>query len=235
MQRRLATCVPVLLTIFFAAHTAAQDGATILAKNYRTLLDNEQMQVVRVHYEPHEGLAVHEHSHYPTVYVYLSDSGPVRFVHDEARPFTITRRPVKMGWFRVSPGRIEKHRVANLGPVASDFLRVECKRIRLGQIPDEFRLTRDVDLTKTSATTDYASPEMVIRRYVILSGGAERIAGEAQPELLIAFAPVVVQERGRADWTMDAGSVLWMGANAEIGLKSTSTTAAHVLAIRLLK
>jgi hypothetical protein len=36
--------------------TAAQDGAVSLQHNYRTLLDNEQMQVVRVHYNPHEAL-----------------------------------------------------------------------------------------------------------------------------------------------------------------------------------
>jgi quercetin dioxygenase-like cupin family protein len=47
-----------------------------LTRNYRTLLDNEQVQVVRVHYDPHEVLAVHAHSHYPTVYVHLSNSGP---------------------------------------------------------------------------------------------------------------------------------------------------------------
>jgi hypothetical protein len=35
-----------------ATHTAAQDGAVSLQHSYRTLLDNEQMQVVRVHYNP---------------------------------------------------------------------------------------------------------------------------------------------------------------------------------------
>jgi hypothetical protein len=63
----------------------------------------------------------------------------VRFIHHEALPFALTRRPVRAGWFRVGPGRIEKHEVANLSPVASDFLRVECKQIALGQIRSEFR------------------------------------------------------------------------------------------------
>jgi hypothetical protein len=121
------------------------------------------------------------------VYVYLSNSGLVRFIHDGAAPFTLTRRPVKAGWFRVSPGRLERHQVKNVGPVASDFLRVECKRIPLRRIPEEFRYSKDVDLTKTSVTTDYASPEMVIRRYVVVAGGTEHIAGEMKPELLIAF------------------------------------------------
>jgi predicted metal-dependent enzyme (double-stranded beta helix superfamily) len=127
------------------------------------------MQVVRVHYAPREELAMHDHSRYPTVYVYLSNFRPVRFIHDEAHPFALTRRPVRMGWFRVSPGRVEQHQVANLGPAASDFLRVERKQIALGQIRSEFCYSENADLTKNSVTTDYSSAEM-IRRYVVLPG-----------------------------------------------------------------
>ena len=173
--------VSVVMTV---AHMAAQDGAVSLQHNYQTLLDNEQMQVVRVHYGAHEALPVHDHSHYPTVYVYLSNSGLVRFIHDGESPFTLMRRPVRKGWFRVSPGRIERHQVANLGSGASDFLRVECKQIALGKIANGVRYTRTPDLTKTRVTTDYASPEMVIRRYIVVPGGVERIAAQPQGELL---------------------------------------------------
>ena len=223
-----------ILGLAAVAHSGAQDGATALQQNYRTLLDNDEMQVVRVHYDPHQELAAHDHSRYPTVYVYLSNSGPVRFIHQEARPFTLTRRPVRTGWFRVSPGRIEKHEVANLSPVASDFLRVECKQIALGRIATEFRYSQDADLTKTIATVDYSSAEMVIERYVVAPGGVEPIRPEQRPELLIAFAPAVVRERGKADVTMAAGSVMWLKPGTELELLP-SGRAAHVLAIRLLK
>lgn len=229
MRLLLTICALAVLAI----PAAAQDGATALTQNYRTLLDNEQMQVVRVHYDPQEELPVHDHSHYPTVYVYLSNSGPVRFIHDEARAFTLTRRPVRAGSFRVSPGRIEKHTVANLGPRASDFLRVECKQIALGQIRSEFRYSENADLTKTSAMTDYSSPEMVIRRYVVVPGGRESVRAEAQPELLIAFAPAMVREHGQADRLMAAGSVLWVKAGENFDLMPSGAGAAHVLAIRL--
>ena len=43
---------------------------------------------------------------------------------------------------------------------------------------------RTPDLTKTRVTTDYASPEMVIRRYIVVPGGVERIAAQPQGELL---------------------------------------------------
>ena len=234
MRRLLSSCMLAVSAVMTMAHMAAQDGAVSLQHNYQTLLDNEQMQVVHVHYGPHEELPVHDHSHYPTVYVYLSNSGPVRFIHDGESPFTLMRRPVQKGWFRVSPGRIERHQVANLGSGASDFLRVECKQIALGKIADEFRYTRTPDLTKSRVTTDYASPEMVIRRYIVVPGGVERIAAQPQGELLIAFTPAIVREHGYPDQRMTAGSVLWMKANAKFELQTADATA-HVLAIRLLQ
>jgi hypothetical protein len=233
-QKRRLFIIGILATLAMAAHTSAQDGATALRQNYRALLDNDEMQVVHVHYGPHQKLAEHDHSHYPTVYVYLDNSGPVRFIHQEARPFALTRRPVRTGWFRVSPGRIEKHEVANLSPVASDFLRVECKRIPLGQIANEFRWSQDADLTKTSATVDYSSAETVIERYVVAPGGVERVRAEQQPELLIAFTPATVWEHEKAVESMAAGSVLWVKAGRELELRPVGS-AAHVLAIRLLK
>jgi hypothetical protein len=232
-RRLFIICMLATLAMGACFHTSAQDGATALKQNYRTLLDNDEMQVVRVHYDPHQELAEHDHSHYPTVYVYLNNSGPVRFIHEEARPFALTRRPVRTGWFRVSPGRIEKHEVANLSPVASDFLRVECKRIPLGQIAHEFRWSQDADLTKTSATVDYSSAEMVIERYVVAPGGVERVRAEQQPELLIAFTPATVHERGKTDESMAASSVLWVKAGRELEVRPVGS-AAHVLAIRLL-
>jgi len=63
----------------------------------------------------------------------------------------------------------------------------------------------------------------------------ERVDADQRPELLIAFAPAIVRERGKADRAMAAGSVLWMKADADIELESPGATAAHVLAIRLLK
>ena len=212
----------------------AQDAATALTHNYQSILDNADVQIVHVHYDGHEELAEHDHSHYPTVYVYLSNSGPVRFSHDEAKPFALTRRPVKAGWFRVSPGRFERHEVANLGASASDSLRVECKRIPLGQPGFEYRFASDIDLTRTRATTEFSSPDIVVRRFVVAAGGAEPVSAEMQPQLLIAFAPTVVRQAGRPDWTMSTGTVLWVKAGASLTLSAPGAAAAHALTIRLL-
>ena len=112
---------------------------------------------------------------------------------------------------------------------------MECKRIALGQIRSEFRYSEDVNLTKSSATTDYSSPEMVIRRFVVVPGGRASVAAEAQPELLIAFAPAIVRKRGEPARTMAAGSVLWVSASTPFELLPSGAGAAHVLTVRLLK
>ena len=88
--------------------------------------------MIRVHYGSHEKVGVHDHSAYPTVYVYLSDSPPVQFTHDEQPPFVLTRPPAKAGAFRLSPGRRERHSVENMGDTSSDFLRVELRQVPLG-------------------------------------------------------------------------------------------------------
>jgi hypothetical protein len=95
--------------------------------------------------------------------------------------------------------------------------------------------SQDADLTKTSAVVNYSSVEMVIARYVVVAGDVKSAGAEQQPQLLVAFTPSLVRERGKADATMAAGSMLWMEAGAGFDLLPSGDTAAHLLAIRLLK
>jgi len=110
----------------------AQNPVTTFPKNYSLTFSNSAVAVIRVHYGPHEKIGLHDHSKTPTVYVYLSGSGPVRFQHVEEKSFVLTRPPTVRGAFRVRPGRLERHRVENMGDASSDFLRVELKQIPLG-------------------------------------------------------------------------------------------------------
>ncbi len=90
-----------------------QNAVDILSKNYRVTFENDDFRVVHVVYRPHEQLPLHDHPVAPTVYVYLTDSGPVKFSHVEEQPFILIRPPEKAGTFRFSPGRLEKHTVEN--------------------------------------------------------------------------------------------------------------------------
>lgn len=134
----MCTTIRLLVMIAVVVVTRAQDPLKTLPDAYTRVFENSAVDVIRAYYRPHEKLTVHDHSQFPTVYVYLSSSGPVRFTHVEQNPFTMVRRPLQMGMFRVSPGRLEKHQVENLGDIPSEFLRVELKNVPLRSL-HEFR------------------------------------------------------------------------------------------------
>ena len=110
----------------------AQDPLQTLPRNYHLVFENPCARGVDVKYAAHEKLPVHNHSDQPTIYVYLTDSGPVRFSHVEEHLFSLIRPSEAAGTFRVSPGRLEKHQVENLGDISTKFLRVELKQVPLG-------------------------------------------------------------------------------------------------------
>ena len=109
--------------------TTTAVAQSTLPKNYKTILNNHDLLVMRVHYGPKEFVPMHDHSAYPTVYVYLNDSGEVRIDHEPPNSFSVTRPPTHTGAFRIAPGMTERHSITNLSDTPSDFLRVELKTI----------------------------------------------------------------------------------------------------------
>ena len=138
MRKSLLRVAVLMIVGLSLAHALAQDPTVAFPNNYRKVLDNADVVVLRVHYGPHETVVVHDHSDHPTVYVYLDDSGPVRFVH-EPENVILTRPPTHTGAYRVSPGRRERHSLVNLSDKPSDYLRVELKKVPLGTLKQEFR------------------------------------------------------------------------------------------------
>lgn len=192
----------LVLTLFGCLTARSQDPLTTLPANYHLIFDNSYVRVIQCHYPPHAKLPLHDHPPTPTVYVYLSDSGPVRFSHVEAHPFSIVRQPVKPGEFRVSPGRIEKHQVENLGDIASDFLRIELKTVPLGVEKLAFRDRTTFD--KPGLHTEFSSDYLSVYR-VMTGSDAGVLWPGAHPALLVAFGDVSLStgERlpfGRLSW-----------------------------------
>jgi len=109
----------------------AQDPLKTLPHNYWVEFENPSVRVVHVHYGAGEHVPQHDHSKTPTLYVYLSDAGPVRFVHTGGDDFSIVRKPVQTGQLRLNAGRLETHRVESQSKTSSDFLRVEFKTLPL--------------------------------------------------------------------------------------------------------
>ena len=132
--------VGILVMMLGLGATWAQDPLKTLPHNYWVEFEDPAFKVIHVRYMPHEKVAVHDHPPTPTLYVYLSDSGPVKFEHGGTDTFDLTRKPLSEGQMRVSPGRLETHRVENLGDVQSDFLRVELKSLPLGLSDMEKRI-----------------------------------------------------------------------------------------------
>src|ERR1041384_5522428 len=78
-------------------HAFAQDPFKVAPQAYKLQFENDWVRIVRVHFDPHEKIASHDHPKLGTVYVYLKDGGEVRFSHTGTEPYALVRPPVKAG------------------------------------------------------------------------------------------------------------------------------------------
>jgi hypothetical protein len=103
-----------------------QSSTPIPAASDATIeLENRYVRVARVHYQPHETTAIHDHPATPTVYVYVTDGGRLRIEHQGEQ--AVIRPPVKAGGIRFQKGVFERHVVEELDGVESEYLRIELK------------------------------------------------------------------------------------------------------------
>ena len=124
-----------ILLVGFAWRAGAQDPLRTLPKNYWVEFENPWVRVIHVRYLPHEIVPLHDHPGPPTLFVYLSNAGVVRFLHGESNVVDGERPPVRVGQMRLNPGKKETHRVQNISDQQSDFLRVEFPTVPLA-LPD---------------------------------------------------------------------------------------------------
>lgn len=228
---RLATLL-LLTTIL-----CAQDPLQILPNNYRLEYQNEYVRVIHVHYAAHQKLPLHNHSEKPTVYVYLTDSGPVRFSHIEEHPFSLLRPPEKAGAFRVSPGRLEKHTVENVGDIPSEFLRVELTQLPLGFQASSFRSPKSFDLSRSGIDTEFSCPFFEIRRVIATGYEATKLIEQDGPALLISLSVASLRRNESFDGPqiLKRGDVLWMKRGRGCRIRSVASDApGHLLEIRFL-
>ncbi len=110
-----------------AVLASAQQPYSTLPRNYSLAFENDWVRVSRVKYSPGDKLPVHSHPSIPTIYVYLTDGGPIRFTHITPQ-VTIVRGEVKTGQVRFNRNaRVETHETEYPGDAPSDYLRVELK------------------------------------------------------------------------------------------------------------
>jgi hypothetical protein len=233
LRESLLRCAVLTIVGLGSMRALAQDPTVAFPNNYRKVLENADVVVLRVHYGPHETVGVHDHSDHPTVYVYLNDSGPVRFVH-EPENVILTRPPTHLGAYRVSPGRRERHSIVNLTDKPSEYLRVELKKVPLGALKREFRGSAPGALVQ-GTKVEFEDPALRIERVVCQEGVRCFLPEESSPSVLVAFTPSELMERKRAKVSPADSSTLWLKADESVSVRATGTGPAHLLRIVLLE
>jgi hypothetical protein len=213
------------------ATTALAQSPQPLPRNYKTILNNKDLLVMRVHYGPHEVVPMHDHSAYPTVFVYLNDSGPVRIDHEPPASFSVTRPPTHTGAFRIAPGMTERHSITNLSELPSDFLRVELKTIpptdlkevTRGEVPSPLLPGTHIEFQNTALEID---------RIVC----PPTVPCEAAPlpahSLLVPITDLKIQPASEGKHNFSPGEVVWLPMNAKKPLQLSP--GAQALRISLL-
>src|SRR3984885_7706046 len=103
----------------------AQDPTKGESKHYRLAFENEWVQVVDVHYGPHEKSGLHDH---PGGVVVVLTAGHLRFTDENGKIKEVFAKPGESRWFPAF-----KHKVENLGDTAYSAVYIGIK----GKRPNE--------------------------------------------------------------------------------------------------
>jgi quercetin dioxygenase-like cupin family protein len=96
-----------------------QDPTKVEPKHYKLDFENDRVQVISVHYGPHEKSAMHEH---PGGVVVILTEAHLRFTDENGKVREIFSKPGEARWYPPF-----KHRIENLGDTAYDAVYVGLK------------------------------------------------------------------------------------------------------------
>ena len=96
-----------------------QDPTKVEPKHYKLDFENEHVQVLSVHYGPHEKSALHEH---PGGVVVILTEAHLRFTDENGKVREVFSKPGEARWYPPF-----KHKVENLGDTAYDAVYVGIK------------------------------------------------------------------------------------------------------------
>jgi len=232
-RRNTPACLAVIAFLGALPLIWGQNAIEVAPQNYRLTFDNRDFRVIRVIYRPHEHVALHSHPATPTLYVYLTDSGPVRFSHEEEHAFSLIRPPEKAGTFRFSPGRLEKHTVDNLGDIDSQFLRVELKTLPLGYGGNSVRGPKTFDAVHSGLRREFESDRLEIDRIVAAPQAAVTVPHASGDALLIALADTSIESDAGGDARLlKLGEVFCPDPARDYRIRSQhSSTVGHMLRV----
>jgi quercetin dioxygenase-like cupin family protein len=108
----------------FCAVALAQDPTKVEPTHYKLAFENEYVQVVNVHYGPHEKSSLHSH---PGGVVVILTAGHLRFTDENGKTQEVYAKPGEARWFPPF-----KHKVENLGDTSYSAIYIGVKNKRLG-------------------------------------------------------------------------------------------------------
>src|SRR5271168_886959 len=111
------------IVLCLAASASAQDPIKVEPKHYKLDFENEKVQVVSVHYGPHEKSEMHEHPGGVSVAV---TGGHLRFTDENGKVREVYAKAGEARWFPPF-----KHKVENLGnePYDAVYIGVKAKLV----------------------------------------------------------------------------------------------------------
>jgi quercetin dioxygenase-like cupin family protein len=108
-----------VLVCLSAARTLAQDPTKVEPKHYKLDFENDRVQVVSVHYGPHEKSVLHEH---PGGVVVSLTEAHLRFTDENGKTREVHSKAGEARWYPPF-----KHKVENLGDTTYDAVYVGVK------------------------------------------------------------------------------------------------------------
>jgi quercetin dioxygenase-like cupin family protein len=111
------------LPLFLSSLVFAQDPTKAEPTHYKLAFENEYVQVVNVHYGPHEKSGLHAH---PGGTVVVLTAGHLRFTDENGTSKEVFAKPGEARWFPPF-----KHKVENLGDTSYSAVYVGIKNKKL--------------------------------------------------------------------------------------------------------
>jgi hypothetical protein len=215
----------------------AQDAAATAPRSYQPEFENARVRVTRVRYGPREKIVSHDHPANPTVYVYLRDSGPVRFIHTGEERFTLTRPAVRAGGFRLSRGARETHAVESLTDRLTEYLRVELKGLSVDRQVFRGRFPPEPPAGRGRGTQKVRFEDRQVRITRVTCAARRTCYGlgaSGAASLAVALTPARLKsEVAGAEVTLALGQTMWSEAGAAPSFVNSSDGPAEFLRIDL--
>jgi len=123
---RVSQLLSIALLVPFCFSVAlAQDPTKVEPTHYKLAFENDTVQVVNVHYGPHEKSGLHAH---PGGVVVVLTEGHLRFTDEHGKTQEVFAKPGESRWFPPF-----KHQVENLGDTSYNAVYIGIKSHHSGE------------------------------------------------------------------------------------------------------